>query len=181
MHMFDVFLRLFVALCVCLPVSVPAWELTDSRLGFRATAEGESFDAWFNEFTIRPSIDGIQPSAFEVEIRLDSVDSGFSDRDIEMRGPDWLDVEGHPVARFQSTSVEPAADGGFVTHGGLTLKGVDRTLAVPFTWEVSEHRLAMRGMVDVDRRWFGVGPMEDDAVAPGVIVTFEFIWVRDDG
>ena len=174
MHMLDVFLRRFVALCICLPISVPAWELTDSRLGFRATAEGESFDAWFNEFTI-------QPSAFEVEIRLDTVDSGFSDRDIEMRGPDWLDVEQYPLARFQSASVESVADGGFVTHGGLTLKGVDRTLAVPFTWEASEHRLVMKGMVDVDRRWFGVGPMEDDAVAPGVTVTFEFIWVRDDG
>ncbi len=179
--MSDLFLRLCVVLCVCLPVSASAWGLAEGRLGFSAVAEGEPFEAWFDAFTIRPDLDGTSPSAFEVEIELESVDSGYPDRDIEMRSPDWLDVEAHPLARFTSTSVEPIADGGFLARGDLMLKGVSRALAVPFTWEANDNRLRMTGTVDVDRRWFGIGPNEEDAVAPMVVVSFEFVWARDDG
>ena len=179
MSMSGLLLRLSAVLLICMPVPASAWALTEGRLGFIATAEGESFEAWFDDFTVRPSLGGTRPLAFEAEIGLGSVDSGYPDRDIEMRGPDWLDAEGHPLASFHGTSVESVA-AGFLVHGDLTLKGAVRTLAVPFHWEASADRLAMRGRVDVDRRWFGIGPAEVDAVAPTVTVIFEFVWMRAD-
>ena len=172
---------LCLTLLACIPATASAWTLSEAHLGFRATAEGETFDARFDDFTIRPSMDGRLPLAFDVEVVLDSVDSGYPDRDTEMRGPDWFDSAARPLARFRSTSIELLAEGGFVAHGELMLKGVGRVLAVPFDWDASIDRLSMRGGVEVDRRWFGVGPAEDDAVAATVTVSFAFVWVPADG
>ena len=67
---------------------------------------------------------------------------------------------------------------GFVTRGELTIKGVTRTVAVPFGWELAEGGPSMRGRVEIDRRRFGVGPDDASGVDARVTAFFELKWRR---
>ncbi|MCG6966476.1 MAG: YceI family protein [Chromatiaceae bacterium] len=149
-----------------------------SRFGFRAVVEGEAFEATFGRFAVTPSL-GAQrrPLGFDVEVDLHAIDSGNADRDAEMATSAWFDVARYPSARFRATRVEAVPAGGYLAHGDLSLKGVTRPVTVAFTWQPGPRQIEMRGQVELDRRWFGVGADEDSSVAAGVTVFFDLAWL----
>ena len=170
-----------VGLFLCLlggAVCAADWALEgERRFGFHAVVEGEAFEARFLRFGVVPRI-GPQrmPDGFEVRIDLRAIDSGNRDRDAEMQTPEWFDVEAHPFARFRSTTVERDSQGGFVTRGKLTIKGVTQPVAVPFDWQPTAGGASMQGRVELDRRRFGVGPDDVSGVEATVRVFFDLEW-----
>ena len=146
---------------------------------FRAVVEGEPFVAEFRRFEVIPAIDrAAMPVGFDVTVDLAAIDSGNRDRDREMASPEWFDLAEHPAAHFRSTSVTPLGDGAYVVAGDLTIKGAARRIEIPFDWQSSGSSAAMRGGVDLDRRWFGVGPDDDSSVGATVSVSFDLRWER---
>jgi polyisoprenoid-binding protein YceI len=67
-------------------------------------------------------------STVSVAIDMASVASGSEERDAHLRSADFFDVEQHPTATFESTSVDWRGDRGdrAVVHGALTIVGVTR-------------------------------------------------------
>ncbi len=59
-------------------------------------------------------------------IDASTIDTGNEQRDGHLQSPDFFDVAQYPEITFQSTAVRPAADGGFVLVGDLTMHGVTR-------------------------------------------------------
>lgn len=157
-----------------------AVRMTEGSFGFRATVEGEQFEARFGDFLVLAQLGpGRLPTGFTVEIAMAAIDSGNADRDAEMQLSEWFDTAAHPVARFQAQAVEKDLEGGYVAKGELQIKGVRRALAVPFAWHTDPHRLRLSGQVRLDRRWFGVGPEDDSSVAAEVTVFFQLAWGAD--
>ena len=78
-------------------------------------------------FTYNPQ----NPAESEVTVTIDtaSVDSNHAERDKHLRGPDFLNVEEFPEARFESTSFEPNGDGATL-NGNLTLNGVTKPIQI---------------------------------------------------
>jgi polyisoprenoid-binding protein YceI len=149
------------------------------RFVFRAVVEGEPFVAEFRRFEVTPAIDpAAMPTGFDVEIDLAAIDSGNRDRDREMASREWFDLAEHPAARFRSTAVTPLGDGAYVVAGDLAIKGAVRRIEIPFDWRSDGSSAAMRGRVDLDRRWFGVGPDDDSSVGATVSVSFDLQWER---
>ena len=168
-------------LCACLlcggAIAGVAEMQADSRLGFRVIVEGEPLDAVFRYFEVQPQWDaGRRPSGFRVAVDLRGAESGVDDVDVEMRGAEWFDVQRHPLAQFRTVTIDTSADGNYLMHGELTLKGVTRNLAIPFQWDVDQTRIGMSGEVELDRRWFGVGPDDVSSVAAEVLVSFKLSW-----
>lgn len=64
-------------------------------------------------------------SSLSVVIDMASVESGSDERDTHLRSADFFDVEHHPTATFESTSVDWRGDRA-VVHGALTIVGVTR-------------------------------------------------------
>lgn len=58
-------------------------------------------------------------------VEVASVDTRSEQRDEHLRGADFFDVENHPQMTFESTRIEPNADGLRVV-GNLTIKGITR-------------------------------------------------------
>lgn len=167
---------LWLVLTPAIAVAFEPVLLDESHFGFVGEIEGEVFSASFEHFSVRPLLDGRrQPLAFLVEVDLASVDSGNAERDGEMRGPDGFDVARWPVATFVSDRIEPV-DGGLVLHGSLTLKGVPRVLHIPVRWHADVDKAWLDGTVDIDRRWFSVGPGDDTSIAADVRVSFALSW-----
>jgi polyisoprenoid-binding protein YceI len=72
-------------------------------------------------------------SSVTAVILTKSITTDMAFRDDHLRSPDFLDVATYPTIVFQSDSVVPQADGMLRTIGRLTMHGVTRTVAIPFT------------------------------------------------
>jgi polyisoprenoid-binding protein YceI len=68
-------------------------------------------------------------------VRAASVETHQPERDAHLRSPDFLDVERHPEIVFASSSVALFDDGSAVVLGDLTIKGVERPVALAGTYD----------------------------------------------
>jgi polyisoprenoid-binding protein YceI len=71
-------------------------------------------------------------SGVQVEIAAASISTSNTDRDTHLRSADFFDVAKYPTITFTSTKVERKGDG-YLATGLLTMKGVSKEIALPFT------------------------------------------------
>ena len=88
----------------------------------------------FTDFAITLNTDekDITKSSVSVVIKATSVDTGIEGRDRHLRNADFFDVEKFPEITFKSERVEKKGKQ-FIAHGPLTMHGVTKTIALPFT------------------------------------------------
>jgi polyisoprenoid-binding protein YceI len=104
----------------------------------------------------------ISRSSISVTITAQSLDTAEEDRDKDLRSANFFACERFPVITFRSSRVE-RRDGGLVVTGPLTLHGVTREVAIPFTWVGDRldgwrnHRIALRGAFALNRGDYGIG------------------------
>jgi polyisoprenoid-binding protein YceI len=147
----------------------------DSRLGFRANAQGEDFDGRFTRFNarIRFAPDALGASRFEVEIDLGSVDSQNSERDEMLADPAFFDSATQRTASYLAERFEALDDGRFRALGALTLRGVTEPVSLDFSWSGDDQTATLEGRATLDRLTFkvGEGEWEDpEAIAHAVTV-----------
>jgi polyisoprenoid-binding protein YceI len=99
-------------------------------------------------------------STLQVEIEAASVSTGHPRQEEFMRSEPWLDAEHYPLITFSGREIAPR-DGGFTITGELTLKGVTRSVEIPFGFHgvVSDPwglRAGFASQFTVDRRDFGI-------------------------
>lgn len=157
-----------------------------SRIGFMARhAMVTKVRGAFNEFTGAARIVGDDPStsSVSVTIKVDSIDTRNADRDAHLRTNDFLQAGDHPEITFVSTSVAQTAEDAFDVIGDLTIKGVTRSVTVPFTYEGTAQdpfgntRIGLEGSTSINRKDFGVtwnAPLETGGVLVGDKVVLEF-------
>ena len=88
----------------------------------------------FTDFSITLNSDekDITKSSVVVVIKPASIDTGIERRDSHLRSADFFDVEKFPEIKFESTRIEKRGKS-FVAHGTLTVKGVSKEIALPFS------------------------------------------------
>ncbi|HPW54942.1 MAG: polyisoprenoid-binding protein [Thermoanaerobaculaceae bacterium] len=121
-------------------------------------------------------------SGVEVTIGVASIDTRNADRDTHLRSADFFDVEKFPTMSFKSTKVEKRGEG-YVATGQLTIKGVSKEIALPFTvsgpitdpWGSVRYGLEFE-KVKINRKDFGLtwnNVMETGGLVVGEEVTIE--------
>jgi polyisoprenoid-binding protein YceI len=131
-----------------------------SRLGFRvrhlmvATIRGH-FASFTGSVVIDPA--DTTRSSVTVEIASASVTSGNTRRDNAVRSGDFLSVDQFPTLTFRSTSVERIA-AGWRAIGNLTIKGITRSVMIPFTFAVAADGklLGVSGSLTINREDYGM-------------------------
>lgn len=104
----------------------------------------------------------VTKSSVELTAKVASIDTGVTNRDNHLRTADFFEVEKYPEMTFKSTRVERKGKGGYVLHGDLTLKGVTKPVAIPFTITGAikdgrgNTRFGVDGSTTIDRRDFGI-------------------------
>ena len=88
-------------------------------------------------------------------------------------------MENHPEASFESTSIEPAAEGGFTVSGNLTLHGVTKGVSFPATIEIAESGVRAQAEFFVMRFDFGLEypGRPDDLIRDEVVIKFDLVGV----
>lgn len=86
----------------------------------------------FNEFDGRFSWDADKPEESQVNVSINtaSIDSNHAERDKHLRSEDFLNVETHPTAQFESRSVIAGEAGALQIIGDLTLNGVTQEIVI---------------------------------------------------
>lgn len=102
------------------------------------------------------------PASVEATLDAASINTQNSDRDKDLRGGDWLEVDRYPTIIFRSTGITPADADNFQMAGDLTIHGVTKpvTLAAHFDGQGLDprgnQRMAFSATTKIDRRDFGL-------------------------
>jgi polyisoprenoid-binding protein YceI len=71
-----------------------------------------------------------EASQVKVTVKTDSLDTGFADRDRDVKGPMFLDTAKYPEMTFTSTKVTRTGEKTLKVQGDLTLHGVTRPIVL---------------------------------------------------
>lgn len=81
--------------------------------------------------TILYDANDLTKSSVEVEIEVQSVDTGNERRDNHLRSSEFFDAANNPLITFVSKKIEKRGDD-YVAIGDLTIRGVTKAIELPF-------------------------------------------------
>ena len=122
------------------------------------------FPTWTGEIVLDPS----SLASARIDIKIDTRPVSANNRDVDslMKGPNFLDVQKFPEARFVSTSISGSGER-YEARGKLTLRDVTRDVILPFTLSITDDpsqpgraRATARGRIVLKRLDYGVGQNE---------------------
>jgi polyisoprenoid-binding protein YceI len=156
---------LFVVLTTfaCMSASAHAahWtvDYARSRLGFTAQWSGEPFSAQFKRWNAVVDFDPTDLAHARVSVIIDlaSEASDESDFDSGLKGAEGFETSRFPTARFVSKSFAAKSANTYVAAGALTIRGISREIALPFTLAISGRIAHVKGTAHVLRSDFGIG------------------------
>src|SRR5687768_10881391 len=142
-----------------------SFDKNHSFIGFKVKHMGLiEVPGFFRDFTGEVIFDSqdVSKSSVSFKAMMTSVDTGVVGRDNHLRRADFFEVEKFPEMTFVSTKVEKKGKGWTVT-GDLTMKGITRSVSIPFEiagWLPASERAGMKmgivGETVINRRDFGV-------------------------
>jgi polyisoprenoid-binding protein YceI len=117
----------------------------------------------FRDFNGTINYDAADPtkSSIDVHIISNSITTGDDKRDGHLKSPDFFDVAKFPELTFKSTSIEKKGDG-FIAHGPLTIHGVTKDVALPFTIagtvkdQMGRTRVVAQSSITINRKDYGL-------------------------
>ena len=155
----------------------PNWAVdkTKSRVAFIASMNGQPINGSFRRFDTRIAFDpaNLAGSSVVTVIYTGTAVTGDAGRDESLPTPDWFNVAAFPHATFTSKTFKNTGPNRYTAIGTLTIRGVKRTIALPFQLVINGNVARMQGSLAVDRRWFGVGQGQfatPDSVAAKVVI-----------
>jgi polyisoprenoid-binding protein YceI len=160
-------------------------DASHSTLGFVARhAMVTKVRGAFTEFEGTATLDGANPAAStaKVTIKATSIDTRNQQRDDHLRSNDFFAMDEFPEITFVSTSVNVDGDTYELT-GDLTVKGVTKSLTIPFEYEGSakdpfgNDRVGFSGSLVISRKDYGVSfnaPLETGGVLVSDKITLDF-------
>ncbi|MDE1939441.1 MAG: YceI family protein [Alphaproteobacteria bacterium] len=156
--------------CAATPACAAHWvvDAAKSELGFRVAWSNEPFVAVFHSWKADIDFDPADLSHAHVSVTVDlaSEASDSPDNDDGLKGAYGFAVSQFPTARFETTDFKRQRDGSYVADAKLTIRGMTRSIRLPFKLTFSGNSVHMTGTTLLDRTSFGVGQGEWAAPAP---------------
>jgi polyisoprenoid-binding protein YceI len=143
-----------------------------SSLTFATAYDGERIDGAFSRFDATVHFDPAAPARcrFDVTIDLASAATGHAERDEVLLGDEFFDVGAAATARFVAGGCAASGPGRYVADGRLTLRGVERPVALAFRW-TGGVTPRLDGEATVPRLAFavGTGDWADTSLLPDAV------------
>lgn len=156
----------------------PLWVVeAESHLGFTTILQGNKTGGTFEDFDARILFDAgnLRDSDFTVTVVMASADTGITDQDMELKGPNLFDVEQYPEAQFHASQFRHIDAEHFEAVGNLTIRDQTHQITLPFSFSPSGTTAILTGEVPISRLDYGVGQGEwagTEWIAEEVIVDF---------
>jgi polyisoprenoid-binding protein YceI len=172
-----------------------SWTLdtTHTRIGFVARhAMVTKVRGAFNDFEGTAVVDATDftRSAATVTIQAASIDTRNEQRDGHLRSNDFLAMDEYPEITFVSTGVTQTGATSLELTGDLTIKGVTKSVTVPFEFEglatdpFGNLRAGFEGAVTINRKDYGItwnAALETGGVlvSDKIVLEFEVSAIKD--
>jgi len=139
-----------------------------SSLSFSVAQVGSIVSGRFPTWTGEIVLDPASLAGARIDIKIDTRPASTNNRDVDslMKGPNFLDVQKFPEARFVATSISGGGDR-YEARGKLTIRDVTRDANLPFTLAITDDpaqpgrvRATARGRIILKRLDYGVGQNE---------------------
>ena len=177
-------MRTMLAAAAALTLASPAvardWmvDKAASRVGFQASVNGQAISGQFRRYDARIFFDPADLKTARVAVAIDmaSAESGDPTRDQALPTSDWFAAPSFARATFVTRSITAREPGAYVANGVLTIRGVAKPVALPFTLAIRDGVARMNGRLTIDRTAFGVGQgqwQSANPVALNVIVAVQ--------
>lgn len=157
-------LALIAAAPLAWAAPAPTWvvDKAASSIRFSSSFNGDAFSGGFSRWDADIHFDpaNLAGSAVSVSIDAASAATGDADRDQALPTPKFLSAGKFPRATFTAHAFKALGGGKYLASGQLSLRGVTRPLALPFTLAITGDRARMNAALAVDRLAFGVGQDE---------------------
>ncbi|MCB8875243.1 YceI family protein [Acidisoma silvae] len=154
---------LLVGASIAAPISAYAatWTIdtAKSTLGFTGSQSGTPFNGKFGKFSGTIVFDPANPGAghADVIIQTASAATGDQQKDGAMPGSDWFAADKFPTAEFKAASFKAIGTGTYEADGTLTIRGMTKPIALPFTLAITGDTATAKGKVQLIRTNYGVG------------------------
>jgi polyisoprenoid-binding protein YceI len=175
-------LGLLTAALSIAPAEAAHWNVDrgKSHLGFTVNWSNEPFVATFKSWSAQIDFDpaDLAHSHVLASIDLGSEGSDTPDNDDGLKGPEGFSVAQFPKAQFETTSIVSKGGDNYVAMGKLSLHGVSRPVALPFTLKISGNSAHAAGKVVVLRTDFGLGQGEwagPNPIAHEVLIDLDIV------
>ncbi|HZV80341.1 MAG TPA: YceI family protein [Candidatus Binatus sp.] len=102
------------------------------------------------------------PTTIDAALDPASIDTRNSDRDSDLRGPQWLDVTNFKTMTFKSTDITAGPSDTFTANGQLTIHGVTKTATLAGHVDGTtvdgrgHHRVSYSASTTIKRQDFGL-------------------------
>jgi len=147
-----------------------------SRVGFEATGGGYTTRGTFSQYKTDIQFDPDAPELASIRVLLNmkSVTTGTGDVDSTLQSADYFNTSQFPTAQFVAKGAKLVSDGKYVLQGQLTLKGVTRPVALPFSVDIDSGSATVNAETKINRMDFGVGPESVEGLAVDKVVKLTF-------
>jgi polyisoprenoid-binding protein YceI len=162
-----------------------------SRVDFEVSYLAGTFKGEFHDVTAELAVDGDHAS-LQGAAKVASVDVKDENLSAHLQSPDFFDAERHPELRFAAEDIRVDSDGQVSVAGELTIKGVNRPVAVsgtvtaPIADAYGNDRIGLKLQTTVDRTGFGVDwnqplPNGEPSLAQDVTIVADLQFVKPGG
>lgn len=130
-----------------------------SRLGFAGSQAGTPFEGRFASWDARIEFDPARPETGFALVTVDvaSASTGNAQRDAALPQPEWFDAATTPKAVFEATTFRAKGGNAWEAVGTLSIRGLRREVALPFTLDLAGDTARAKGRLDLIRTDFGIG------------------------
>ncbi|MFJ8509509.1 YceI family protein [Streptomyces avermitilis] len=136
-----------------------------STIGFVARhAMVTNVKGGFQEFEGTLHLDGGDPSKSSavIDVKMDSIDTGSSDRDTHLKSSDFFKTDEFPTMTFRSTKAEALGGDDYRITGDLSLLGVTKPLTIDLEFNgaardpFGNERVGFEGKTEILRSEWGL-------------------------
>ena len=149
------------ALLAATPASAAHWtvDAAKSKLGFTVSWSGQPFNATFKSWKANIDFDPADLAHSQADVTIDIASEASDDAETDegVKGAQGFQAAQFATARFQTTSIAHKNGNDYIAQGKLTLRGVTKQVALPFTLTIAGNSAYMTGGTTVSRVDFGVG------------------------
>ncbi len=136
------------------------WKITeDHSIAFANKDVSGVFKQFSGSITFDPA--NISAAKFDLKIQVESINTGNGIQNKHAISSEWFNANKFPDITFVSDKVEKT-DNGYKAIGKLAIKGVTKSVTIPFTFAKKGNKATFVGKFSVDRTDFGVGVKGND-------------------
>ena len=143
------------------PAMAAHWNVdpVTSKLMFSGEQSGERFEGSLPKFSSTIDFDEAAPEKgrIHIAISMNTLQVDGKDRLDALPTDDWLAVKQFPFAEFTADSIKKTGEHQFVALGRLSIRGVIKEVALPFTLKTVDKSAVATGELTISRKDFGVG------------------------